>query len=97
MNIIRRTLDTDARLSETAAERGQNVATILADAVALLDFVIDPAGPNVAEDRRRLNQYRKSPEAVPLNDVKTWVASWDADEDLPRPSPRGSDTTLSRH
>ena len=40
MNIIRRTLEidagTDARLSEMAAERGQDVAAVLADAVALL-------------------------------------------------------------
>jgi hypothetical protein len=92
MNIIRRTLDidvgTDARLSEMAAERGQDVAAVLADAVALLDSVIDPAGPDVAEDRRRLDEYLKNPEAVPLNDVKAWVASWDTAEELPRPSPR---------
>jgi len=91
MNIIRRTLEvdagTDARLSEMAAERGQDVATVLADAVALLDSVVDPAGPDVAEDRRRLDEYLKNPKAVPLNDVKTWVASWDTAEELPRPSP----------
>jgi hypothetical protein len=92
MNIIRRTLEidagTDARLSEMAAERGQDVATVLADAVALLDSVVDPAGPDIVEDRRRLDEYLKSPEAVPLNDVKAWVASWDTAEELPRPSPR---------
>ena len=92
MNIIRRTLDidagTDARLSEMAAERGQDVATVLADAVALLDSVVDPAGPDVAEDRRRLDEYLKNPQAVPLSDVKAWVTSWDTAEELPRPSPR---------
>ena len=40
MNIIRRTIDidadTDARLRELAAERGQDVAAVLAEAVALL-------------------------------------------------------------
>ena len=56
MNIIRRTLeiDTDARLREMADERGRDVAAVLAEAVALLDSVIDIAGPDIAEDRRRL-------------------------------------------
>jgi hypothetical protein len=52
MNIIRRTLDidtdTDARLRQMADERGQNVAAVLAEAVALLDSVVDIAGPDVA-------------------------------------------------
>ena len=49
MNIIRRTLDidagTDARLREMADERGQDVAAVLAEAVALLDSVVDIADP----------------------------------------------------
>jgi predicted transcriptional regulator len=92
MNIIRRTLEidvgTDARLSEMAAERGQDVAAVLAEAVALLDSVVDLAGPDIAEDRLRLDKFRKSREAVPLDGVKAWIASWDTAEELPRPSPR---------
>jgi predicted transcriptional regulator len=92
MNIIRRTLEidagTDARLTEMAAERGQEVAAVLAEAVALLDSVVDLAGPDLAEDRRRLDEFSKNREAVPLDDVKVWVASWDTVEELPRPSPR---------
>ncbi len=91
MNIIRRTLEidagTDARLSEMAAERGQDVAAVVADAVALLDSVVDPAGADVAEDRRRLDEYLRSRKAVPLTDAKAWIASWDTAEELPRPSP----------
>jgi hypothetical protein len=49
MNVIRRTLEidagTDARLTEMAAERGQDVAAVLAEAVALLDSVVDLARP----------------------------------------------------
>ncbi|WP_156952391.1 hypothetical protein [Bradyrhizobium sp. WSM1743] len=45
MNLVSRTLeidaDTDARLREIASERGKDVATVLAEAVALLDSVID--------------------------------------------------------
>ena len=57
MNVIRRTLDidagTDARLREMADERGQDVAAVLAEAVALLDSVVDISGPDIGEDRRR--------------------------------------------
>ncbi|MCA1531197.1 hypothetical protein I6F21_01345 [Bradyrhizobium sp. NBAIM03] len=92
MNIIRRTLDidaeTDARLREMADERGQDVAAVLAEAVALLDSVVDIAGPDIAEDRRRLDDFRKSGAAVSLNEVKDWVASWGSAKELPRPVPR---------
>jgi hypothetical protein len=91
MNVIRRTLEidagTDARLTEMAAERGQDVAAVLAEAVALLDSVVDLAGPDIAEDRRRLDKFVKSRKAVPLDSVQAWVASWDTTEELPRPSP----------
>jgi predicted transcriptional regulator len=92
MNLVRRTLEidagTDARLAEIAAERGQDVATVLAEAVALLDSVFDLAGPDVEEDRRRLDAFRATGGAVPLDDVKAWVASRDTADEVPRPSPR---------
>ena len=91
MNIIRRTLDidadTDARLREMASERGQDVAAVLAEAVALLDSVVD-AGPDIAEDRRRLDAFKRTRAGVPLDDVKDWVASWGSTHELPRPAPR---------
>jgi predicted transcriptional regulator len=91
MNIIRRTLEidagTDARLTEMAAERGQDVAAVLAEAVTLLDSVVDLAGPDIAEDRRRLDEFLDNRKAVPLDSVKAWVASWDTAEETPRPSP----------
>jgi predicted transcriptional regulator len=92
MNIIRRTLDidtdTDARLRELAAERGQDIAVVLAEAVALLDSVVDIAGPDIAEDRRRLDEFKRTKEAVSLDDVKAWIASWGTGTELPRPRPR---------
>jgi predicted transcriptional regulator len=92
MNIIRRTLDidadTDARLREMAVERGQDVAAGLAEAVALLDSVVDIAGPDLAEDRRRLDDFDKTRLAVPLDDVKAWVASWGSNDELPPPTSR---------
>jgi predicted transcriptional regulator len=92
MNIIRRTLDidtgTDARLHEMADERGQDVAAVLAEAVALLDSVVDISGPDIGEDRRRLDAFRQTRAAVPLAEVKNWVASWGSMNELPRPVPR---------
>jgi predicted transcriptional regulator len=90
MNIIRRTLDidTDTRLRQMANERGQDVAAVLAEAVALLDSVVDIAGPDVTEDRRRLDAFKQTRAAVPLDEVKTWVASWGSANELSRPVPR---------
>jgi hypothetical protein len=69
-------------------ERGQDVAAVLAEAVALLDSVVDIAGPDVGEDRRRLDAFIQTRAAVPLGDVKAWVASWGSPNELPRPAPR---------
>lgn len=92
MNLIRRTLDidaiTDARLRELAAERGQDEAAVLAEAVALLDSVVDIGNPDIAEDRRRLDEFKRTGEAIPLHEVKTWVESWGTDKELPRPKPQ---------
>jgi predicted transcriptional regulator len=89
MNIIRRTLDidvgTDARLRELAAERGQDVTAVLAEAVALLDSVVDIGNPDIAEDRRRLGEFNRTREAIPLHQVKAWVESWGTGNELPRP------------
>jgi predicted transcriptional regulator len=92
MNVIRRTLEldsvTDARLREMAAERGQDVSAVLAEAVALLDSVIDIGNPDIAEDRRRLDDFRRARAAVPLHQVKAWVESWGSGDELPRPQPQ---------
>jgi predicted transcriptional regulator len=92
MNLVNRTLeidaDTDARLREMAKERGQDVAAVLAEAVALLDSVVDLSGPDIGEDRRRYDDFRRTRLAVPLDDVKAWVASWGSENELPRPQPR---------
>jgi predicted transcriptional regulator len=92
MNLVNRTLeidaDTDARLREMAQERGQDVAAVLAEAVALLDSVVDLSGPDIGEDRRRYDDFRRTQLAVPLDDVKAWVSSWGSKNELPRPQPR---------
>jgi len=50
-------------------------------------MVIDLAEPDIAEDRRRLDRFASTREAAALADVKWWVASWGAAEELPRPAP----------
>ena len=89
MNVIRRTLEidaaTDSRLRELAAERGKDVSAVLAEAVALLDSVVDIGSPDIAEDRRRLEEFRRTREGIPLHQVKAWVESWGTDNELPRP------------
>jgi hypothetical protein len=91
MNLIRRTLEidetTDARLTEIAAERGQDVATVLADAVALLDSVVDLAVPT------SLRIAASSTTSSRPDKLSRWatsgrVASWDTMDELPPPSPR---------
>jgi predicted transcriptional regulator len=92
MNIIRRALDidadTDARLRELAAERGQDEAAVLAEAVALLDSVVDIGSPDIEEDRRRLREFQRTREAIPWDDVKAWMLSWGTPQELPAPKPR---------
>jgi predicted transcriptional regulator len=92
MNYVRRTLDldaaTDARLRALAVERGQDEAAVLAEAIALLDSVVEIDAPDIAEDRLRLERFNRNREAVPLHEVKAWVESWGSDQELPTPSPR---------
>ena len=61
---------------------------VLAEAVALLDSVVDISGPDIGEDRRRLDAFTQTRAAIPLDEVKTWVASWGSTNELPRPVPR---------
>ena len=37
---------------------------------------VDIARLDVGEDRRRLDLYKQTHAAVPLDDVKAWVATW---------------------
>jgi hypothetical protein len=53
--------------------------------VALLDSVVDLSGPDIGEDRRRYEAFKQDRRAVPLEDVKAWVASWGSVDELPRP------------
>jgi hypothetical protein len=43
---------------------------------------------DVGEDRRRLDDFKKTRAAVPLDEVKDWVASLGWAQELPRPAAR---------
>jgi hypothetical protein len=44
--------------------------------------------PDIDEDRRRHDDFKRDQLAVPLDDVKAWIASWDSADEIPRPQPR---------
>ena len=92
MSTVRRILDldpdTDARIDALAAEKGQDAAAVVADAVELLDSLVDLDGPDVEEDLRRLRAFERTGEAVPFEEVKAWVESWGSANELPRPQAR---------
>jgi predicted transcriptional regulator len=92
MSTVRRILDldpdTDARIEAIAAEKGQDAAAVVADAVELLDSLVDVEGPDVEEDLRRVREFERTGEAVPGEEVKAWVESWGTANELPRPQPR---------
>jgi predicted transcriptional regulator len=92
MSTVRRILDldpdTDARIEALAAEKGQDPAAIIADAIELLDSVVDVEGPDVEEDLRRIREFERTGMAIPGDEIKAWIDSWGTDNELPRPQPR---------
>jgi predicted transcriptional regulator len=92
MATVRRTLEldteTDARLCALADARGQEPSVIVSDALALLDSATDESDLEIEEDLRRLHEFERTGEGVPLEDVKMWVRSWGTANELPPPKPR---------
>jgi predicted transcriptional regulator len=80
--------ETDARIKDLAARKGQDAAAVVADAVELLDSVIDMDGPDIEEDLRRLEEFDRTGLAVPGDEVHAWIDSWGTPNELPRPQPR---------
>jgi predicted transcriptional regulator len=92
MSNVRRILDldpqTNSRLDTLAAERGQDPAAVIADAVELLDTILDIKGPDIEEDVRRVRHFERTREAVPFEEVMAWVETWGTPDELPPPEPR---------
>jgi predicted transcriptional regulator len=92
MNKVRRILEldpsTDARLREMAVQRGQEASEVVADAISLLQSVVNVEEPDIEEDLRRLREFERTGEAVPLQDAKAWVDSWGTENELSPPRPK---------
>lgn len=99
-----RQIDVDAETADAlearAASRGMTVTELLADLVGMQSDLPDdleamraagrgPWAPEVlAEDARRLAEYKRTGEGVPWEEVRAWMQSWGTDHELPRPKPR---------
>jgi hypothetical protein len=97
-------IEIDARtadlLDARASARGISVSELLADLAggdypwpAELDKMRSdgegPWAPEVlAEDARRLAEFRRTGEAVPWDEVKSWMQSWGTQRELPMPRSR---------
>jgi hypothetical protein len=87
-------------LEARAAARGMSVAQLIADLAgaqealpadvqALREAGDGPWAPDVlAEDARRLSDFRRTREAARWEDVKAWMESWGTPGELPAPKPR---------
>jgi hypothetical protein len=53
-----------------------------------MTFEMIDGGPDVAEDRRRYDNFQRTRSAVLLDEMKAWVASWGSANELPRPQSR---------
>jgi predicted transcriptional regulator len=80
--------ETDARIKTIAARTGQDVAAVIADAVELLDSIIDVNGADLEEDLRRLEEFERTGMGVPGDEVMAWIKSWGTANELPPPPPR---------
>ena len=87
-------------LHARAAGRGLSISEFLADLVAdsghlsprlqaMREAGEGPWAPDVlAEDARRLAEFHRTREAVPWDEMKAWMQSWGAPNELPPPKPR---------
>ncbi len=87
-------------LKARAAARGMTVSELIADLVEAVETLPPdlqaqrnaskgPWAPDVlAEDARRLADFQRTREAVPWEDVKSWMQSWGTPNELPPPKRR---------
>ena len=104
MNIKLRQIEVDAETAEAlearAAARGISVQELLADMAGTIhELPADlesmraagrgPWAPEIlAEDARRLEEFERTREGVPWEEVRAWMQSWGTGSELPPPKPR---------
>ena len=104
MNVKLRTIEVDERTADVlearASARGMSVAELIADLAwatetlppdlqEMCDKGEGPWSPEaLAEDARRFEEFQRTREAVPWDEVKAWMQSWGTPNELPMPKPR---------
>ncbi len=86
MTTVRHIIDldpkADARLKALTKLCGEEPARIIADALALLEAA-EGDEPDLEEDLRRLEEFERTQEGVPLDEIKAWVRRWGTANELP--------------
>jgi hypothetical protein len=87
-------------LEARAAARGMTVSALIAELIDAEETLPPdlqgmraagegPWAPEaLAEDARRLAEFRRTREALPWDDVKAWMQTWGTPHELPTPKPR---------
>jgi len=87
-------------LHARAAARGMTVSALVAEMIGAEDTMPPelqamrnagegPWAPDaLAEDARRLAEFRRTREALPWDEVKAWMQTWGTLHELPAPKPR---------
>jgi predicted transcriptional regulator len=104
MNVKVRNIEVDAKTADLiearAAARGLTVPELIAELAAADDALPPdleaqrlagegPWAPDVlAEDARRLAEFKRSREGVPWDEVEAWMKSWGTPNELPTPKLR---------
>jgi hypothetical protein len=104
MNIKLRNLQIDEKtadlLEARAAARGLSVSELLADLVAadeplsprLESMRVAGTGPwapdALADDARRLAEFKRAREGVPWDEIEAWMRSWGTSDERPAPQSR---------
>lgn len=91
--------DTADRLEARAAARGISVSELIAELSGRDTGNARPRGhaqgrqralgPDIlAENARRIEDFQRSGEAIPWDEVRAWMQSWGTPDELPPPKPR---------
>jgi hypothetical protein len=104
MNVKVRNIPVDAKIADLiearAAARGLTVSELLAELAAADDALPPdleaqriagdgPWAPDVlAEDARRLAEFRRTREGMPWDDIEAWMKSWGTPNERPAPKLR---------
>jgi hypothetical protein len=103
MNVKLRKIEVDAETADVlearAKARGMSISELLADLAgeeslspameAMRSSGDGPWAPQIlAQDARRLAEFKRTRQGVPWHEVKAWMQSWGTANEIPSPKPR---------